>query len=143
MKSIATYVKNPGISRIVLWCYFIWYLVMAAFYFVPTLGIWLTSLGISALVGIALTLNTVSPDRPIRPSWQLFRLFLIPFCVSSFSSLAKDRGFFLIFSPKPVENEAALALCAGFLLAVALARRRSSELTSCQRLRSRTQEGTR
>ena len=123
MKTLYVYLKELSISRTVLWCYLIWYLVMTAFYFVPTPGLWLTSIGISALIGIALILNIASPGNPVKPSWQMFRLFLIPFCVSSFSSLVKDHGFILIFSPKPEETGLAVALCAGFLLFVTSIRR--------------------
>ncbi|MBI1921009.1 MAG: hypothetical protein HYS23_08005 [Geobacter sp.] len=55
--------------------------------------------------------------------WQVFRLFLIPFCVSSFSSLVKDRGFVLIFSPKWGESGVALAICAGLLIIVTAVKR--------------------
>jgi hypothetical protein len=44
--------------------------------------------------------------------WQTFRLFLMPFCVSSFAALVKGRGFVLIFSPQPTEILLAAALCA-------------------------------
>ena len=123
MKVLFIYLKELSVSRTVLWCYLIWYLVMTAFYFVPTPGLWLTSIGISALIGIALILNIASPGNPAKPSWQMFRLFLIPFCVSSFSSLVKDHGFILIFSPKLSETGVALAFCVGFLFSVALVRR--------------------
>ena len=33
--------------------------------------------------------------------WQIFRLFLMPFCVSSFAALVKDAGFLLVFPPEP------------------------------------------
>jgi hypothetical protein len=123
MKSLFIYLKELSVTRTVLWCYLIWYLVMTTFYFVPTPGLWLTSFGISVLIGIALILNTVTPGNPVKANWQLFRLFLIPFCVSSFSSLVKDHGFILIFSPKLSETGMALALCVGFLFSVALVRR--------------------
>jgi hypothetical protein len=44
--------------------------------------------------------------------WQTFRLFVMPFCVSSFSALVKGKGFILIFSPKPMEIAVAAGLCA-------------------------------
>ena len=53
----------------------------------------------------------------------LFRLFLMPFCVSSFAALVKGRGFVLIFSPQLPENLAALALCAIFCAFVAALKR--------------------
>jgi hypothetical protein len=42
--------------------------------------------------------------------WPTFRLFVTPFCVSSFAALVKGQGFILIFSPKWREN----ALAVGF-----------------------------
>jgi hypothetical protein len=50
-------------------------------------------------------------------------LFLMPFCVSSFSALVKGRGFVLIFSPNPVEILAAVALCAILIGVVLLLRK--------------------
>ena len=123
MRSLHSYIKNLSVSRMVLWCYFIWYLVMAGFHFVPTPRIWLTSLGISALIGTAFLLNAASGNGPVRAEpWQVFRLYLIPFCVSSFSSLVKDHGFVLVFSHHRRETGLALALCAGFLAIVSLVR---------------------
>lgn len=121
MKAVVFYLRDITTGKMVLWCYLIWYLVMVSFYFVPTPRIWLSSLGISLFIGLSLVLNIASgstkPDR-----WLLFRLFLTPFCVSSFSTLIKDRGFVLIFSPKPAETGTALALCAGFVMTVMLLR---------------------
>lgn len=124
MKSLHAYVTNLTISRMVLWCYLFWYLTMAGFNFVPTPRLWLTSLGISALIGTAFLLNNVSSgQRPVKADpWQLFRLYLIPFCVSSFSSLVKDRGFVLIFSPRWEETALATGFCASFLAVVTLVR---------------------
>lgn len=114
---IRFYFKNLPLSRTVLWCYLIWYLTIGIFYFDPTPRIWITSLGISVVIGIALMLSVSSPTGTSRPnSWQMFRLFLMPFCVSSFSSLVKDHGFVLIFSPRLFENAMALSLCFGFIL---------------------------
>jgi hypothetical protein len=116
---ISAYIRKLSASRIVLWCYFIWYAVMVAFYFDPAPGIWITSLGISALIGVALILNAATSRNRAKPDrWQLFRLFLIPFCVSSFSTLVKGHGFFLIFSPNLAETGLALALCAIFFIIV-------------------------
>lgn len=57
---------------------------------------WLSSLGISALIGISLNLSarvgTAWPER-----WVSFRLFLTPFCVSSYSATIKGKGFILLF----------------------------------------------
>jgi len=126
----------------VLWCYLIWYLVVLSCYFDPDPALWLTSAGLSLIIGIALNLNaragaraSVSGGRDAVldgatgssagtiSRWQTIRFFLIPFCVSSFSSLVKGRGFVLVFSPQPAELAVSVAACALFCLAVALARR--------------------
>lgn len=121
---LVAYLRQLTLPRIVLWCYLIWYLVMAAAYFDPAPRLWLTSAGLSLIIGFALVLSVVcAPQAPRLDRWQTFRLFLIPFCVSSFAALVKDRGFVLVFSPRPAETGLALALCAAFVLLVGLARR--------------------
>ena len=107
------YFSNLSIGRSVLWCYLIWYLFFVSRYFDPTPSLWLTSLGISAIIGVALIISTWDADVRLK-GWAVFRLFLMPFCVSSFSALVKGRGFILIFSPRIKENAIALALCGAF-----------------------------
>ena len=123
------YVKNLALPRLVLWCYLIWYLVMAVLYFDPAPAIWLTSLGLSAVIGIALNLSVV-PAAGVAATvpntaahWQKFRLFLIPFCVSSFATLVKGQGFVLIFSSRLEENVMAAAAIVVFLAVWAVVRR--------------------
>jgi hypothetical protein len=115
---------SPG--RIVLWCYLLWYLFFAVRCFDSSRDVWLTALGVSAIVGIGLLISTRA-GNPGRPGfWPAARLFMIPFCVASFSALVKGRGFFLIFSPRLSEDYFALGLCAAFCAFVAgakLARR--------------------
>lgn len=106
----------PG--KIVLWCYLIWYLVIALIYFDPTPAIWINSLGISAVIGFALLLSVRSPTAGGANQWQTFRLFLMPFCVSSFSSLIKERGFILIFPPRANELFFLVGSCAAFAFMV-------------------------
>ncbi|MGB8167194.1 MAG: hypothetical protein WCF18_06855 [Chthoniobacteraceae bacterium] len=106
-------------GKIVLWCYLIWYLFFTARYFDPSRALWLTSLGISGIIGIALILSTTGKNSRLD-RWQIFRLFLMPFCVSSFAALVKGRGFLLIFSPRPFENFIALGSCAAFCAFVAV-----------------------
>jgi hypothetical protein len=82
-------------------------------YFERSSTLWLTSVGISAIVGVALLLSTWH-DHAKLASWTTVRLFLMPFCVSSFSALVKGHGFILIFSPQKWEDAAALVVCAAF-----------------------------
>ena len=105
----------------VLWCYAIWYVEVLIHYFDPNPRIWLTSLGLSLIIGCALLLSTRAASRAaLLDRWGIFRLFLMPFCVSSFSALVKERGFFLIFSPRLAETLTAAALCLAFCASVAL-----------------------
>jgi hypothetical protein len=117
------YLRGLSAGRTVLWCYLIWYLVMVGFYFDPSPRQWLTSAGLSLIIGLALILSVATPGRERPSRWQVMRLFLIPFCVSSFAALVKDRGFVLIFSPQPAETLLALALCGAFCLTVVLVKR--------------------
>ncbi len=122
MRQPFAYLAKLTSGRQVLWCYLIWYLVMAASHFDPSPHLWLTALGISAIMGLALYLSFSTPGhRPDR--WHVMRLFLMPLCVASFSALVKDKGFILIFSPSLAENAIAVSLCAAFALVCAIARR--------------------
>lgn len=107
------YLKTLSNGRLILWCYFIWYCVVLVRYFDPGLRLWLTSLGLSLIIGVALYLSTTAAGaRKVQLEfWQTFRLFLMPFCVSSFAALVKGKGFVLVFSPNPIEIIAALTLC--------------------------------
>ena len=69
------------------------------FYFDPSPAIWLNAAGISAIIGIALLLSVSLPPGAKRDPWQTFRLFMMPFGVSSFSQLIKGQGFILIPLP--------------------------------------------
>lgn len=112
------YLARMELARTVLWCYFLWYLVILVTAFDPNPRIWLTSLGLSLIIGVALLLNAGwgRVGAPTMSGWQRFRFFLMPFCVSSFSALVKGRGFVLIFSPVPAEVMTGIGVCAGFLL---------------------------
>jgi hypothetical protein len=104
-------------GKLALWCYLIWYLFFVAHYFDPSRNLWLTSIGLSGIIGVALVLSTSGASSRLD-RWQVFRLFLMPFCVSSFSALVKGRDFFLIFSPRMRENVFALGCCAAFCVFV-------------------------
>ncbi len=113
MKPILRYLKTLSTGRMILWCYLIWYLVVLARYFDPNPRLWLTSLGLSLIVGIALWISSTTGGNKLE-RWQIIRLFLMPFFVSSFAALVKGQSFILIFSPRVNEIVLALALCAGF-----------------------------
>lgn len=118
------YLARLSGGRIVLWCYFLWYLVVLVRYYDRNLELWLTAVGISAIIGTALLINTVaSGSKPVRlEPWPAARLYLFPFCVSSFSALVKGRGFILVFSPRADELLLGLGLCLGFCAVVMLAK---------------------
>jgi hypothetical protein len=119
------YLANLSTGRLILWCYLIWYLVVLVRYFDPSLRLWLTSLGLSAIIGFALYLSTVSGTNKVKLEfWQVFRLFLMPFCVSSFAALVKGKGFMLIFSPRIEEIGIAVGLCLGLCAIVAVLKQR-------------------
>jgi hypothetical protein len=128
------YLAGLSRGRFVLWCYFIWWTVVLVRYFDPSPQIWLTSLGLSFIIGAALYINTTASGaaRVKLEPWPKFRLFLTPFCVSSFSALVKGQGFFLIFSPRWQDLAVAAGACAGLGALVLLARRLRPPLESPQ-----------
>ena len=118
--NLRRYLATLSTGRLILWCYFIWYSVVLVRYFDPSARLWLTSLGLSLILGVALYLSTAgSGTTKVKlDRWQIFRLFLMPFCVSSFAALVKGKGFILIFSPRPEEILLAVALCAALCCVV-------------------------
>ena len=117
---IIRYLAGLTTARIVLWCYFLWYLVATSHHFESTARLWLTSVGLAIVIGIALVLNTASnqgsPREWVRANrWAAFRFFLTPFCVSSFAALVKGKGFVLIVSPRSREVAEGIAVCASFV----------------------------
>src|SRR5437899_12818824 len=114
LQMFVRYLSTLNKGRLILWCYFIWYSVVLVRYFDPNPRLWLTSAGLSLIIGVALFISTTTAggQKVTLEPWQTFRLFLMPFCVSSFSALVKGRGFFLIFSPRISEIVLALVLCA-------------------------------
>jgi hypothetical protein len=119
---VIAYLTRLSAGRLLLWCYFLWYLVVLVRYFDPNPRIWLTSLGLSVIIGFALYISTTAAgSRKLQLEfWQTIRLFLMPFCVSSFAALVKGRGFILIFSPNPIEILVAVGLCSMLCGAVAV-----------------------
>jgi hypothetical protein len=123
-RGLVQYFARLSAGRLILWCYFIWYLVVLDRYFDPNWRIWMTSLGLSGIIGVALLINTTRSGKTrvdLEP-WPMFRLFVTPFCVSSFSALVKGKNFWLIFSPHQSDLLVGVALIAGFCGAVLLAK---------------------
>lgn len=120
MRGPLGYLAGLTNGRVVLWCYAVWYAVNVAHHFDPRPRLWLTSLGLSGIIGTALLISTrsssVGTTRLDR--WQIFRLYLMPFCVSSFAALVKDAGYFLVFPPSLHENLIGAALVAAFVVVV-------------------------
>jgi len=117
MKSLFCYFANLTTGRTILWCYLIWYLVVLFHYWDSSPRIWLTSVGLAAIIGTALYISSTAHGNELRP-WQIARLYMMPFFVSSFSALVKGQGFILVFSPRLAEILLAVALCAAFCLGV-------------------------
>jgi len=116
------YLANLSPGKVVLWCFLIWYLATVIHYFDATPGIWLNALGISAIIGVALYLSVLEPGRPRPDRWTVMRLFLMPFCVSSFSQLIKGKGFVLVFPPDLHEIAISIGACALFVACVFVVR---------------------
>ena len=112
-------------GRILLWCYAIWYVVNVTNHFSAVPRLWITSLGLSVIIGLALLISTRSSSKGTTQldRWQIFRLFLMPFCVSSFAALVKDADYLLIFPPSWRENLIGVALMAAFVLVVMIVKK--------------------
>ena len=127
------YLAKLTAGKIALWCFLIWYLATVIHHFDPTPAIWLNALGISAIIGVALYLSVLEPGKPRPDRWTVMRLFLMPFCVSSFSQLIKGKGFVLVFPPDLHEiaiSTGACALFVAFVLVVRHVARAPSRSTS-------------
>lgn len=120
MRPLFLYLRQLNRTRTVLWCYLLWYLVTVAHRVDGTLGVWMNALGISLLVGVALVLSVSGPSTPRPGPWQVFRLFLVPFCVSSFSSLIKGHDYFLVFPSEPRELAWSIGVCSVFILCLVI-----------------------
>ncbi|HEY9767484.1 MAG TPA: hypothetical protein V6C71_03115 [Coleofasciculaceae cyanobacterium] len=120
MKLLTRYFYQIKLDKAILWCYLIWYFVIVYFYFDPSPKIWINAIGISGVIGTGLMLSVSSKKIGIRDHWQTFRLYLMPFCVSSFSALIKGQGFIAVISPKIQETTVAISCCAIFLLVIIL-----------------------
>lgn len=133
MSALINYFVQLKPGKMVLWFYLIWYFVTVYFHFDPNPKIWINALGISVVIGIALMLSVSNGQSPIANPWQTFRLFWMPFAVSSFSSLIKGQGYTVIFSPHLREVLIALAACLLFALFVAALKWRNRQLVLSSR----------
>jgi hypothetical protein len=117
---LLNYLRMLSTGRVVLWCYAIWYGVNVTNHFDARPRLWFTSLGIAAIIGTALVISTRSSSRGTTQldRWQIFRLYLMPFCVSSFAALVKDAHYILIFPPTLKENLFGLGSIGLFVLIV-------------------------
>jgi hypothetical protein len=118
MKWVIKYLYEIKLDKVILWCYLIWYFTVVYFYFEPSPKIWINSIGISAVIGTGLMLSVSSNKFDGGDRWQTFRLYLMPFCVSSFSALIKEHGFVVFISPRFEENTLALLFCLIFLVVI-------------------------
>ena len=109
------YFARLPLSKLILWCYLAWYVAIVAMYFDAAPTLWISSVGLSVVIGIALNLATHQSSQQ-RDGWVTFRLFLIPFCVSSYSALIKGKGFILVFPPDLHASFVALAGCGSVLV---------------------------
>jgi len=77
---------------------------------------WANAFAMSGLVGTLLTINAIPPGHRLRDltTRQIWRFYLIPFCVSSFSTAAKATGFIFIFAPDLAVNLHATILAAAW-----------------------------
>lgn len=118
MRQLIQYFREIKLDKAILWCYLIWYVAVVYFYFDPSLKLWIDSIGISVVIGTGLLLSVSSSKIGKRDDWQTFRLYLMPFCVSSFSALIKGQGFIVFISPKMKETLVAASCCILFLSVV-------------------------
>jgi len=118
MKGLIQYFCEIKPDKAILWCYLIWYVVTVFFYFDPSPKVWINAVGISIVIGTGLLLSISSGQSANRDNWQTFRLYLMPFCVSSFSALIKEKEFIVILSPNAFEAVTSVSCCTLFLLFV-------------------------
>jgi hypothetical protein len=119
---VIAYLRELSAPKTLLWCYLLWYGFVAVRYFDPNPALWASSLGLSVIIGTGLYVSTAFSERKRRVLgfWPVFRFYLMPFCVSSFSALIKGHGFVLVAHPDVEGNLTALALCVAFCAVVAI-----------------------
>lgn len=123
MRAWVIYFAGLGARKQILWCYLIWYLVTVYYRFDPSPALWINSMGISLVIGTGLILSVAPPAGQKTDPWQIFRLFLMPFCVSSFAALIKGHDYIFVFPTAPVELFASVIACTVFVLCVFVLRK--------------------
>lgn len=131
LTQLLSYLALLSAGRAILWCYVIWYLSVLHFHFVPSISLWLNSLGLSLIVGSALILATgpFNLHRFRTEFWVVTRLVMCPFFVSSFSALTTKSNFLLLLSPNLKENLFAVMACVIFLSSVFICKQAHRALT--------------
>jgi hypothetical protein len=124
-RAVLRYLTQLRTPQRVLWCYLLWYLLVLLRHFDGSPRLWLSSLGISAIVGTALYLSVARAGRATvhLSRWQTLRLYAMPFCVSSFAALIKGQGFILVFYPSLRDNLTAASACFLFVASTLALRR--------------------
>jgi len=123
---VLRYLSQLSRGKAVLWCYLLWWGTIIFHHFKADLRLWGTSLGLSGIVAAALLINATNAGQTKLDRWQVFRFFVIPFCVSSFAASVRGEGFFLVFPPSMRETAFGLGIIGGFLLLVLLSRATNS-----------------
>ncbi len=109
------YLARMETTSLILWCYLFWYIAIIVQYFDPAPGLWLSSVGIAFLIGFAL--NLAAKQKGQKPDKRVvIRLYLFPFCVSSYSALIKGKGFILLFPTEAKPLLVAIGTCCTFIV---------------------------
>lgn len=117
MSDLVKYFKTITSPKLILWCYLVWYLSIIGLYFEKSPVLWASSLGIALIIGFALRLSTNQPGIK-QDLWVKIRLFLFPFCVSSYSATIKGHNFILLFPSNLLHLSVAVLCCLLFLVVV-------------------------
>lgn len=122
--NIVAYLAGLDRARTLLWAAFSWYLAMIARHPPASLEAWANAAGIAAVVGTILLANAYNAGHSPRSLrfWPTARFFLIPLCVSSFSTTMRAPGLVLVFSRDMIDNLWGAGAVAGLLAARWLAR---------------------
>jgi predicted neutral ceramidase superfamily lipid hydrolase len=112
------YFSRLSTGKLILWCYLLWYAVTVVHYFDPNPRIWINSIGISLIIGFALLLSVSNGQSWMANKWQTARLFIMPFCVSSFSSLIKGQNYITIFPTDKSVLTQSIGVCVIFVTLV-------------------------